>query len=375
MIKSVVCFISIISFSFAIGNKGDSLVMAGVRSFYNYEFDRSIDILDKARLEYPNHPGVHFIWSSSKYYISQGSDPVNATYDTLDNVLNQIEPIYKLFLEKYPDNNEYKLYLGSTRGLRARSSLGNKDWISVLVQAYKGFLIIEKVAEKEPELLDAQLPIGIIEYYASVSNVFIRWAVTLYGLESSKDLALEKIANAALNSKWAWIEASGIISFIYLWLEERPYDAVPYTSKLSKEFPNNFYFNILHLESLIKTNMHTEAKILIKELENKFESLTPRQKDWYGPYLDYEKALLLFSEKKFLRTLPLIDSAIDNYSGELDIILGNLFFLKAKVLDLKGNRYEALKYYKKCIKLNNFSYAISESKQYLNIPYDDKINK
>ena len=144
MIKSIVCSISIISISFAIGNKGDSLVMAGVRSFYNYEFDRSIDILDKARLEYPNHPGVHFIWSSSKYYISQGSDPVNATYDTLDNVLNQIEPIYKLFLEKYPDNNEYKLYLGSTRGLRARSSLGNKDWISVLVQAYKGFSIIEK---------------------------------------------------------------------------------------------------------------------------------------------------------------------------------------------------------------------------------------
>ena len=73
--------------------------------------------------------------------------------------------------------------------------------------------------------------------------------------------------------------------------------------------------------------------------------------------------------------MPLIDSAIDNYSGELDIILGNLFFLKAKVLDLKGNRYEALKYYKRCIKLNNFSYAISESKQYLNIPYTDKINK
>jgi len=121
--------------------------------------------------------------------------------------------------------------------------------------------------------------------------------------------------------------------------------------------------------------MHTEAKILIKELENKFESLTSRQKDWYGPYLDYEKALLLFSEKKFLKTLPLINSAIDNYAGELDIILGNLYFLKAKVLDINGNRYEAIKYYKKCIKLNNFSYAISESKQYLNIPYADNINK
>jgi len=346
--------------------------MEGVRSFYNYEFDRSIDILTEARLQYPDHPGVHFIWSSSKYYISQGIDPVHATYDTLDKVLNQIEPIYKRFVEKEPSNNEYKLYLGSTRGLKARSSLGNKDWISVLVQAYRGFSIIEKVAKEDPELIDAQLPIGIVEYYASVSNIFIRWAVNLYGLESSKELALEKIANAAKNSKWAWIEASGIISFIYLWLEEMPYDAVLYTSKLSKEFPNNFYFNILYLESLIKTNMLTDARNLTIELDKKYETLTRRQKDWYGSYLDYEKALLLFFENNYLKVLPLIDRAINNYSGELDIILGNLFLLKGKVLDVQGNRREAVKYYNKCIKLDNFSYAIAESKQYLSVPFIEK---
>ena len=372
MIKSIVCFISIISFSFAIDNDGDSLVMEGVRSFYNYEFDKSIDILNEARLKYPDHPGVHFIWSSSKYYISQGIDPVHATYDTLDKVLNQIEPIYKRFIEKEPSNNEYKLYLGSTRGLKARSSLGNKDWISVLVQAYRGFSVIEKVAEEDPELIDAQLPIGIVEYYASVSNIFIRWAVKLYGLESSKEMALEKIANAAKNSKWAWIEASGIISFIYLWLEEMPHEAIPYARRLSNEFPNNFYFNILYLESLIKTNLIADARSLTKELDKKFEPLTRRQKDWYGPYLDYEKALLLFYENNYLKALPLIDKAIDNYSGELDIILGNLFLLKAKALDIQGNRSEAVKYYNKCIDLDNFSSAIAESDKYLSVPYTGK---
>ncbi len=372
MIKSIVFFISIISFSFAIDNNGDSLVMEGVRSFYNYEFDRSIDILNEARLQYPDHPGVHFIWSSSKYYISQGVDPVHATYDTLDKVLNQIEPIYKRFVEEEPDNNEYKLYLGSTRGLKARSSLGNKDWISVLVQAYRGFSIIEKVAEEDPELTDAQLPIGIVEYYASVSNIFIRWAVNLYGLDSSKELALEKISNAAKNSKWAWIEASGIISFIYLWLEDMPYEAIPYTNRLSNEFPNNFYFNILYLESLIKTNMLTDARSLTKELDKKYETLTRRQKNWYGPYLDYEKALLLFFENNYLKALPLIDSAIDNYSGELDIILGNLFLLKAKILDIQGNRRESVKYYNKCIDLDNFSSAMAESNKYLSVPYTGK---
>ena len=106
-------------------------------------------------------------------------------------------------------------------------------------------------------------------------------------------------------------------------------------------------------------------------MDNKFVLLTKRQKEWYGPYLNYEKALLLFHEKNYLETLPVIDSAIENYSGELDIILGNLFLLKGKVFDLQGDRRNAIEYYKKCIGLNNLSSAIKESKQYLKKPYTD----
>ena len=371
MIRSVACLLSIISLTFSLDSEGDSMVMEGVRAFYNYEFDMATTILDDARLKYPNHPGVHFIWSSSKYYISQAKDPIAATYDTLENTLNQIEPLYERFVVDYPANSQYNLYLGSTKGLRARVSLGNKAWLSILFDAYRGFTIIENVYRENPGLVDAKLPIGIVEYYASVGNVFVRWAVDLYGLETSKDKALKKISDAAKNSKWAWIEASGIISFIYLWLEDAPHLALPYAEKLSNEFPRNFYFNILYLESLIKTNSFKEAKDLIKVLERKFGLLTKRQKEWYGPYLNYEKALLLFHKKDYLETLPIIDNSIENYSGELDIILGNLFLLKGKVFDLQGDRRNASEYYKKCIGLDNLSSEIKESKQYLKKPFTD----
>ena len=106
-------------------------------------------------------------------------------------------------------------------------------------------------------------------------------------------------------------------------------------------------------------------------MENKFYLLTKRQKECYGPYFNYEKALLLFHKKDYLETLPIIDSAIENYSGELDVILGNLFLLKGKVFDLQGDRRNAIEYYKKCIGLNNLSSAIKDSKQYLKKPYTD----
>ena len=230
MVKILTTFILTSSFNFAINTKADSTIMNGVRAFYNYDFERSIKILDKARIDYQNHPAVHFIWASSKYYISQGVDPVEATYDTLESALNDIQPIYQKLVIANPQNAEYKLYLGSTLGMRARVSLGKKDWLSVLNQAYRGFLIIEDVSKNRPDLIDAQLPIGIIGYYASVSNVFLRWLVKLYGLDTSKKEGIYKIEDAAINSDWAWIEASGILSFIYLWIENKPEDCLLYTS-------------------------------------------------------------------------------------------------------------------------------------------------
>ena len=348
---------------------GDSLIMEGARAFYNYDFDRSIKVLNIARDKYPTHPGVHFIWASAKYYISQARDETIVTYDTLKNSLDHIDPIYEKLVEDFPNNQGYKLYFGSSKGLRARSSLGKKEWISVLIQSYTGFKIIKEVANKNPEMIDAQLPIGIVEYYASISNPIIKFLVSIYGLDASKYSALEKISNAAKYSDWAWIEASGVIAFIYLWIENDPGKAILFTDRLNLEFPNNYYYRIIHTESLIKNFRLDEAWNQIDLLEKNFKNLTLKQKQWYGPYLDYEKSLILFYEKKYNKSFQLIEKAILNYNGELDMVLGNLFLLKGKILDIWKRHEEAKGFYKECIGLANFSYAIAESKKYLISPF------
>ena len=348
---------------------GDSLIMEGARAFYNYDFDRSIKVLNIARDKYPTHPGVHFIWASAKYYISQARDETIVTYDTLKNSLDHIDPIYEKLVADFPNNQGYKLYFGSSKGLRARSSLGKKEWISVLIQSYTGFKIIKEVANKNPEMVDAQLPIGIVEYYASISNPIIKFLVSIYGLDASKYSALEKISNAAKYSDWAWIEASGVIAFIYLWIENDPGKAILFTNRLNLEFPNNYYYRIIHTESLIKNFRLDEAWNQIALLEKNFKNLTLKQKQWYGPYLDYEKSLILFYEKKYNKSFQLIEKAILNYNGELDMVLGNLFLLKGKILDIWKRHEEAKDFYKECIGLANFSYAIAESKKYLISPF------
>lgn len=343
-------------------SKADEYVYTGVKAFYNYEFEKSLKILHSARTLFPEHPGVHFIWASSKYYYSQAFFPTLTTYDTLENCLNQIEPIYYNLIKENPSEPLYKLYLGSLKGLRARASLGKKKWVRLLSASYQGFKIINDVYKHNPDIIDAQLPIGIIEYYSSLSNPILKTALSLYGIKSSKENSLEKIHFAADSSDWAWIEASGILSFLYLWIENRPDIANIYSKLLVDEFPGNFYFNIMYLESLIRTDQIKEGNDLILGLTASISNLTKRQKEWYIPYLDFQKALIHFSLNEYTLAEKLVNSAINNYAGELDIILGNCFLLKGKILDKNKNYILANEYYHKCIELDNFSYAIKESK-------------
>ena len=188
---------------------GDSLVRSGVQAFYNYEFDEAVDILTDARKKFPDHPGVHLIWVAARWVRSQAYDTVVEANLILETDLALIQPIYKNLVKSNPYDPNYLLYQGSALGLSARVTLGQKKWFRTLYRAYKGFSIIDDVAEKYPEVIDARLPIGIIEYYAGMSNVLLKWSIQLYGLNSSRESGLEEITKAADQGDWAWIEAKG----------------------------------------------------------------------------------------------------------------------------------------------------------------------
>ena len=352
--------------------KGDTLVRAGVYAFYNYEFDEAVNILSDARDEFPDHPGVHLIWAASRWVRAQANSPVEETYKILEEDLNAIYPIYNKLIVKYGYDPSYRLYHGSALGLSARVSLGKKQWIKTLYRAYKGFTIINDIAKGSPQLIDAQLPIGIVEYYAGISSPLLSWTIKLYDLEPSTESGLHKMSLAADDGGWAWIEAKAILSNLYLWVEDEPILALEHSKDLAKQFPNNYYFNLLYLESMIRTNNISISSIIIKDMESDLSRLTGRQKKWYSPYLDYEKALLSFYQEDYYQALDLLDNTIKMYTAELDIVLGNAYLLQGMAYDKTEDRSKAKESYYKCIALDNFSGAINKARDYLKQPYFGK---
>ena len=74
-----------------------------------------------------------------------------------------------------------------------------EDSLSILQRFYyhKG------CCERIPDMKDAQLPIGIVEYFAGISSPLISWAVRLYDLDPSTESGIHRIALAADEGHWS----------------------------------------------------------------------------------------------------------------------------------------------------------------------------
>jgi len=361
-------FVTIINAQFP----GEEIVWKGINAFYNYQTVEAVEILSQARIDYPEHPAVHLTWTAAKYLDNQANKSISFTYKTLQNDLSEVIQIYEDLIDKYPQTPEYELFLGSAVGFRARVHLGKKEWIQTLTSAYRGYKIVTQVDRKYPDLTDNQLPIGIVEYYASLSGPIIQFATNILGFSSEYRSGLNRIKKAADSGPYSWIEGSSILSFISLWVEDDPATSFVYSKKLVDAFPGNYYFQTILMESKMKLNKDQDFSVELKDLEEKLNLLSEIQKKWYLPFLNYEKALHFFYRKDFDSALESLDQCISEYSAELDMVLGESYLLKGRIFDLKGERPRALKNYRLCMELDNNTSAMKNAKSGLTLPYKDQ---
>jgi hypothetical protein len=291
------------------------------------------------------------------------------TYTVLNRDLDEVIPLYKDLVKKYPDNPLYSLYLGSAEGLRARVYLGQKKWFKTLIPAYLGFKIIKGVADNYPDIKDAMLPLGVVEYYAALRSSLLKWAASLFGLKPTKKSGLAKMEIAANYGDFARIEARSLLSFIYLWEAPNNDKALEHATILAEKFPKSFYFLLMYVESLIKTGNHDQAKTVLLQLDIDFNGLTSTQKLHMKSYLDYEWALYWFKQSQFDKARLYTEHSIMDYRAELDIYLANSLLLLGNIHDVNGNRSEAKMAYQKCIKLDNNSNSVRLAKIYIDNPY------
>tara|TARA_B100000683_G_scaffold38465_1_gene33824 strand:- start:1110 stop:2177 length:1068 start_codon:yes stop_codon:yes gene_type:complete len=348
---------------------GDEVVMEGVDAFFNYDFEKSIEVLSKARIEYRNHPVVHVVWAAAWYHYDQSMFLADSVYSRFENRINEIETIYTDLVLDNPNDSEYLLYLGTSQSLKARIYLGQKKYLSTFYAAYQGLKAIKKSSEDSNEIKDVNLPIGIIEWYTGLKNPLIQIAARGMGIKPSRQEGIKKMEVAANQSTWAWVEAMSILSITYQFFDLDKKKGLFSSRVISEKYPSNFGYGLYYSMGLMQNGKIKEAEKKLKFLDEQILLQRKYHQKRYGPYLSFLWANYYFLLDDKESSMKYLKKCIDDYDSDLDIFLSSALLLKGKIYDLQNDRFEAKRFYKKCIKLNNQTAAIDFAKQYLNEPF------
>ena len=354
-----------------IDRPGDDLVWQGIYAFYNSEFEKSVTLLTSAREKFPQHPAVHFTWAVSRWLRTQAFVGIEDSYDVLEKSLDEIIPIYEKYAADYPQIPEYRLYLAASKGLMARMYLGKKEWLGVLVEGVKGYRGVLTVHKENPELWDAYMPIGLLNFFSGNMSPFLQFVAGLFGMEGDRDLGLDQLRVAAEKGEYAWIETSQLLVFIYLWMDDDYDEALRVTEMLVRRLPDSIYNQHLYTETLIRLNRLDEAEANLALTYNMAQELPPLSREGWIPTLKYHEALLNFYSGNYDKAMEMITQSIDEFATELDTPLGFGYVLRGQIHDLRGERRQAVADYRAALMLDNYSSAMDKARACLRFPYSE----
>lgn len=351
-------------------NSGDETVRSGVDAFFNYEYEKSLNILNDARLNYPSHPVVHVAWAAAKWKYDQSQLIADSVYYNLNINLDLVEEVYDSLIIAHPNNPEYLLYLGTSKALRARVYLGQKKMLSTLFSAYTGLRVIQKAKRNSLDVKDIYLPIGAVEWYAGLSSQFVRIGVQILNLKPSRSDGILNMEIAAKESSWAWVEAMSILSVVYQFFDINNERGLIVSKTISEKYPKNYDYKLYYASSLLRNGRVKKSKQLLDELSaDLFEQRLGHQKR-YKPYLDYLWGYYFYLNKNNIRALEFLKISINDYSSDLDIILASAYLLEGNIYDLLNQPEKAKSSYENCINLENHTNAIKLAKLYLDEPFN-----
>ena len=335
-------------------SSSEPILQEGVRALYNYEFNKAISLLDSAALLDPKHPVIPFIKLSAKWLKSQSEEGYSESYETINMEVDRLIPIYSYYIGQFPNDPEYLLYLGSTYGMRARTALASKEWLSAFLSGYKGLSYILKAEALDDRLIDIYMPIGLMEYFACLSLAPIKWGAGIVGISSDCAIGLSHLEYAADKSHYSWAEAANVLAYAYLHIERDYEKANIYISQLVDAFPNHPYFIFLKAELLAKTLQFKELD-KIGELLNKFVS--------QGSMIDRKECKLKYNyilsiqdyyKGRYSEALIKTDFILKNYTMEFDWLLGFTHFLRGEIYEMKGDFNKAELNYKKVLDMDTY---------------------
>jgi len=317
----------------------------------------------------PFHPLAPMAELATEWLVNQEDHGFQKGNELLSSRIDDVLSIYKARLKINPNNGELEFYSGCTYGLKARLSLGAKDYWGILINGYNAIRYIKAADRHQPDFVELKLPFGVFNYYVGISKGYMHIASWIMNTSGSKDDGLNQMAYSAKNARYGCFEARSIMAMVTLYFEGDYQTSLKYSKMMAADFPDNPYYNYLAGEALIQMKRYAEAEEQIKRIKKLLTILKPKTYDEYISKLHQLEGSLALRRGDLKTAERELRAVVANYNQEMDVQLGFACLWLGNVYDLTGNREQAIYYYRKAYELKNRSLACQLAGVYLKNPY------
>ena len=194
----------------------DALLRQGLDALYRMDFDGAQAANEKAIALDPAYPhprlGRAAIDLVRFSYGSEQSDP--APLADFSKHIEDTVSVSEAWLKAHPGDPDALLILGAAHGITGRMAITRHQWLEGFRHGRAAMKSIRLALKLDPEMHDAQLGLGMFDYYVDTIPRFAGWLAKLM-LGGSRERGLREIRIAAEKGDYARTAARLILVEIY----------------------------------------------------------------------------------------------------------------------------------------------------------------
>jgi tetratricopeptide (TPR) repeat protein len=288
--------------------------------------------------------------------------------DAFFRYISESQASCQAILKEKPGNRDARYFLGAAHAALGAFALTiDQDKLEAFRQGKKAYQHHLEIVEEQPGYYDAYLTIGLYEYIVANLPWYMKWIAQIAGYKGTEERAFKYLRLSATKSQFVSENARTVL--LVLCVREKLYDeALENAQFLHRRYPRNFLLHLNVARIFTEMNRPDHAAEVYTKIIAQAEARTPNYQKMPLGLFRYNIGKALMNMDQLELAHRLFTAAIqDPATGERERTLSHLCL--AQVLDLRGNRQQAIANYQQVLSVANFERSHSTAQAYLKKPY------
>ncbi len=350
-----------------------SALEQGLWWLYHLDYAKARELFNQYTTTHPKDPAGYFYKTAADWWqLAQQFDA------DLPEVRKRLEEDYqatvKVAGELMHSTKDPKLqaqaclYSGGAQGLKGRWLVTQRAWVKAYFLGKNGHKLLKKSLKLDPELYDANMGLGIYDYFTDTLPGVQKVLAALL-IRGDRKRGLQELQIAIDKGQHARVEAMMFLIEIYTWEEKTPEKSLPLSAALHEEFPKSPAMMLAHIMNLYAAKQWGPLETLSKDYLERSQKEVPHYK--YEGVFPARYCLgisALWGRQdtdtcmRYMQEIIAEDTASSRWVTFAHLRMGQIY-------DIRGDREKALASYKTVLRRPDFWGSQNEANHYTKKPF------